>query len=264
MLNNRYNKNMDNEFIGIRLIGMKPEDLRAGELARIIIQFEDMIASTVKRDRPQITKDELIVGLVHIENKSIGLEFSTKLPELALPAYYSITDAVKTENYLDLPGETLKHLREFHSFLKNKNCEAELFSRNGKTNLKAVLYPKTIIPEHPRIIGEVIIYGRIVRVGGEDPRVMFEIPNGKSLFCRVKGEDLARQLGERLYTWVGLRGIATFDSDTLEIMDFKVEALTGYKGDLSIKDAITELSGIAGQYYTDVMDVDAYVAGLRS
>jgi hypothetical protein len=255
---------MDKEFIGVRLIGIKPEDLRAGELAKVITSFEDMIASTVKRDRPQISKDELVIGLVQIENKSVGLEFTTKLPELALPAYYSITDAVATERYLDLPGEALKHLREFHSFIKAKNCECEMFSRNGKTNLKAILLPKTIIPEHPKISGEITLYGRIVRVGGEEPRVMFEQPNGKSLFCRVKSEDLARQLGERLYTWVGLIGIATFDSDTMEVTEFKVEDTTGYEGKLSIKDSISELSTISRQYYADVSDVESYVTEIRS
>jgi len=91
---------MSTEFIGLRLTNMKPSDIRAGELAKIIISFEDMIASTVKRSRPQISKDELGVGLVKIEDKSIGLEFSTKLPELTINAYNTITDSVARGNFL--------------------------------------------------------------------------------------------------------------------------------------------------------------------
>lgn len=255
---------MDSEFIGIRLIGLKPEDLRAGELAKVISQFEDMIAAMVKRDRPLISKDELVVGLVHIENKSVGLEFSTKLPELALPAYFGITDAVATERYLDLPGETLRHLRDFHSFIKSKNCECEMFSRNGKINLKAVLLPKTIIPEHPKITGQILVFGRIIRVGGEEPRVMFDVPNGKTLFCKVKNEDLARQLGQRLYTWVGLQGTAVLNSDTLDITEFRVEEITEYEGKKSIKEVMLDLSALANEYYSDIDDVEEYVHHLRS
>ena len=219
-----YNRDMSTEFIGLRLTGMKPSDIRAGELAKIIISFEDMIASTVQRSRPQISKDELGVGLVKIEDKSIGLEFSTKLPELTVSAYDIITDSVAKGNFLELSGDTLQSLREIHSFIKAKNCEGELFSRNGKTVLKAILLPSTEIPQHPKVTAQTIIYGRIVRVGGVDPRVMVEQASGKTIFCRVKDEDLARKLGERLYMWAGFDGLATLDSDSLEILEFRVES----------------------------------------
>lgn len=254
---------MSKEFIGLRLTGMKPSDIRAGELAKIIISFEDMIASTVKRDRPKITKDELGVGLVKIENKSIGLEFSTKLPELAISAYDTITDSVANEKYLDLSGETLQSLREIHSFIKTKNCEGELFSRNGKTVLKAILLPSTEIPQHPKVTAQTVVYGRIVRVGGVDPRVMVEQASGKTVFCRIRDEGLARKLGERLYTWAGLEGFATLDSDSLEILDFRVESLTDYEAPSSLTDAFAQLKELAGKYYDGIDDVEKYVSDLR-
>lgn len=251
------------ELIGLRLTGMKPSDIRAGELAKIIMAFEDMIASTVHRTRPQITKDELGVGLIKIEDKSIGLEFSTKLPELTIDAYNAITDSVAKENFFALSTETLKSLREIHSFIKSKNCEGELFSRNGKTVLKALLLPSTEIPQHPVTTAQTTIYGRILRVGGVDPRVMVEHSSGKTVFCRVKDESLARKLGERLYMWAGLKGSAILDSESLEILDFKVENITEYEGILSLTDSISQLKTLAGEYYADIDDVDEYVSSLR-
>lgn len=254
---------MSTEFIGLRLTNMKPSDIRAGELAKIIISFEDMIASTVKRSRPQISKDELGVGLVKIEDKSIGLEFSTKLPELTINAYNTITDSVARGNFLELSGATLEALREIHSFIKSKNCEGELFSRNGTIVLKAILLPSTEIPQHPKITAQTVIYGRIVRVGGVDPRVMIEQAPGKTTFCRVKDESLARKLGERLYMWAGLEGLATLDSDSLNILDFNVENVTEYEGDLTLVDAFAELKELAGKYYADIHNVKKYVSDLR-
>ncbi len=251
------------ENIGLRLTGMKPSDIRAGELAKIIVAFEDMIASTVHRTRPQISKDELGVGLIKIEDKSIGLEFSTKLPELTIDAYNVITDSVSNESFLSLSTETLKSLREIHSFIKSKNCEGELFSRNGKTVLKALLLPSTEIPQHPVMKAQTVIYGRILRVGGVDPRVMVEHSSGKTIFCRVKDEALARKIGERLYMWAGLKGSATLDSDSLEILDFKVETVTEYEGSLSLSDSISQLKTLAGEYYADINDVEDYVSSLR-
>lgn len=252
------------EFIGLRFTGMKPSDIRAGELAKIIVAFEDMIASTVQRNRPQIKKEELGVGLVKIEDKSIGLEFSTKLPELTIGAYEEITDLVAKENFLELSGETLDALREIHSFVKSKNCEGELFSRNGKTVLKAILLPSTEIPQHPKVTAQTVIYGRIVRVGGVDPRVMIEQASGKTTFCRVKDENLARKLGERLYTWAGLEGLATLDSDSLEILEFRVERITEYEGETSLVNAFAQLKELAGKYYADIHNVEKYVSDLRA
>lgn len=255
---------METNFIGLRITGMKPADVRAGELAKILSSFEDMIASTVKRTRPQITKEDLGVGLVNIEDKSIGLEFATKLPELTFPAYKTITKSVAEEQFLDLSSETLRHLREIHHFIKSKNCEGEMFVRNGNVKLEAVILPKTEIPEHPVITSKSTLYGRIIRVGGTRPRVMFETATGKTLFCLVRNEILARRLGERLYTWVGLKGVAILDSDSLEILDFRVEEMTNYEGTLPLSEAIAELSSLAGKYYADIGNVEKYVESLRN
>jgi hypothetical protein len=255
---------MDNEFIGLRLTGMKPADVRAGELATIISSFEDMIASTVNRSRPQVSKEDLGIGLVHIEDKSVGLEFATKLPELALPAYYTITESVSSEKFLQLSSETLKHLRVIHAFIKTHDCEGEMFSRNGQVAIKAVLLPKIEIPEHPQITSQTLMYGRIVRVGGTEPRVMFDSASGQTLFCRVKDESLARKIGERLYTWAGFEGTVILDSDSLEVLEFRVENMTDYEGGLSFRDAFAALSALTREYYSDVGNADEYVEGLRT
>jgi hypothetical protein len=249
--------------IGLRLTGLKPADIRAGDLAQLLISFEDMIAATVRRSHPQISKEELGIGLVCIENKSVGLEFATRLPELTFPAYDTITKAIDAEQFLSLSSETLDALRTIHAFIKGKNCDGELFVFNGQVNLRALLLPKTRIPEHPKVTTRLLLYGRIKRVGGAHPHVMIEPASGKTLFCTVKDEALARQLGVRLYTWVGLEGEAEIDSDSLQILKFMVDGLVGYEEAVSFKDAMAELSVVAGQYYSDIDDVEQYIANLR-
>ena len=107
------------------------------------------------------------------------------------------------------------------------------------------------------------IYGRIVRVGGVDPRVMVEQSSGKAIFCKIKDENLARKLGERLYLWAGLSGLATIDSDSLEILDFRVDTITDYEGNSSLITAFNQLKELAGKYYEDIRDVEKYVSDLR-
>lgn len=254
---------MDESNIGLRITGIKPEDIRAGELANILKSFEDLIASDIKRHKPQIAKEQLGIGLVKLFDQSIGLEFSTKLPELTIPSFESIARIIEKETYLDLSTETLKHLKEIISFLKLKNCEGEMFIQNGKTDLKAILLPSMVVPEHPILLAKTIVFGRVVRVGGAEPRVMFESSPGKTLYCRVSDEELARKLGERLYTWVGLKGLASLDSDSLEIIEFKVDGMTNFEDSLSITESFRELGKIAGKYYADIQDVEGYIEEMR-
>lgn len=114
------------------------------------------------------------------------------------------------------------------------------------------------------MVSQTTIYGRIVRVGGVDPRVAIEQSSGKTIYCRVKDEVLARKLGERLYYWAGLFGLATIDSDSLGILDFRVDGITQYDGSVTISEAFNQLKSLAGKYYEDVSDVQKYVSDLRS
>jgi hypothetical protein len=92
---------------------------------------------------------------------------------------------------------------------------------------------------------------------------MVEPASGRTLFCLVRDEELARKLGERLYTWGGLEGIASLDSDSLEILEFKVEGLTEYEGNRSLRNAFAELKQLVGKYYDDINDVEGYISELR-
>jgi hypothetical protein len=92
---------------------------------------------------------------------------------------------------------------------------------------------------------------------------MIETVDGLTVYCDMESENLARELGERLYTWVSLKGKAKWDTQSLQLEDFKIAEVAEY-GRISITRAFSELSSIAGQYYTNITDVEGYIASLRS
>ena len=67
------------DIISIRLEGngVSPGFIRSREIAEIIEGVEDMIIAEVIKADPKCTRDEIIVGIYRIENKSIGLAFKT-------------------------------------------------------------------------------------------------------------------------------------------------------------------------------------------
>ena len=57
--------------------GVKPDAVPARELAELIIAAEEAIASVALQRNPALNPDEIVVGLVQIEEKSLGLSFAS-------------------------------------------------------------------------------------------------------------------------------------------------------------------------------------------
>lgn len=254
---------MDQEYLELKIDGILPHDFRAGELAQIISSLEELIFEVVKIERPSITKDDLRIGVFSLESNSTDIDFVSLLPELSVPAFAKVTEIVKTNSYLNLSNKALEPLREIHKITSQYNKDAQFIIHNGKVTKSSSLLHETVIPKHQKIQTSATIFGRVIRVGGSQPKVAIERTSGKTNYCSVISEKLARELGGHLYEWVGVFGTATLDPDDLTIEDFRVEGLTNYSGNLSILDTIEELKGIAGKYYEDISDIESYIENLR-
>jgi hypothetical protein len=241
--------------------GVLPENIRAGEMADILSSVEDMLSGLVATEHPTLTKEQLVIGLVGIKSGSVNLQFSSQLPEITAPAFAKLASAIKTKDFSSLPVPTLKSLDKFSSFVRKRNCEAEFISRNGKSTVLATITPDIKVSLPDLLKGETIIYGRIIRVGGREPKAMIETSDGVTVYCDMENEDLARELGERLYMPVRIRGKATWEPHSLRLEEFKITEVADYGG--SILEAFEELSSIAGKYFSNISDVESYVSDLR-
>jgi hypothetical protein len=63
---------------------IQPGNLRAKDLGDFLIYVEDSIAPLVLKDNPDLSRDEIIIGLIAIRPGSVALDFSPQLPELVL------------------------------------------------------------------------------------------------------------------------------------------------------------------------------------
>ena len=162
----------ENTLLEIRFAGggVFPENIRAGEMAEILNAVEDTLSAVVEKEHPKITKEELLVGLVGIRKGSVHLQFSSQLPEVALPAFVKVAKSIKTKNFDDLPNNAIKSLQNFSTFVKRKNCDAEFITRNGKVKVLATFTPDIQIASFGSLRGDTTLYGQVVRVGGRDPR----------------------------------------------------------------------------------------------
>lgn len=119
----------------------------------------------------------------------------------------------------------------------------------------------TVLSRPPALIGETTIYAKVIRVGGQKPKVEVETVNGDTLFCEAS-IDITTKLGTRLYQIVGLVGTAIWDSELNNIEQFSIKDVTEY-ANTSIKEAMNELSRLTKEYYSNIDDVEEYISEIR-
>lgn len=244
--------------------GVKPDVVPARELAELIIAAEEAIASVALQRNPALNPDEIVVGLVQIEEKSLGLSFASPSPDVVGAAFKEIAACIANRSFGGLPTKSLRGLRILTDFNNTHNCRTQFW--NGEITAREPLAEMDVgferyLPEEHFIRGETVIYGRVERVGGVDPKVRVRLSEHEVVSCRLN-EDLAKELGTHLYAEVGLRGQATWDAKDHSLAYFRVEEILPFE-DAGAVQAAYALNDAAQGAYDAVKDVPGFIRGLR-
>ncbi|MBF0241006.1 MAG: hypothetical protein HQK64_00820 [Desulfamplus sp.] len=243
--------------------GIKPANVRSKDIAEVIASVEDMIASVVIRDNPELKKENIIIGLSGIYDCCINMTFQANLKPLTIPAINEIINSITNKVYQHLPFSSLESIRKISKFTYNYNCEAKIKTNDGKKALEAVINPETRIPitNASVLTGETTLYGEIKKAGGEEPKIQFKPNNDKIISCRAT-KELTKKAGSLLYTQVALEGIAQWDTETLDIKDFTISEITEHE-QLSPIPSFKELADAIGDWADGITDVNSYSYKIR-
>ncbi len=157
----------ENRFI-LRFSGvadLKPQILRAKELADILENIEAAVASAVIVRDPTIKREQIAVALVGVTDQSVGLTFAPNLQALTFPALEQITKAISTNQLGSLPGTVIRPLRAILQFVRTRGCTAELRFTQAGHETTAIITPAMRIEAVKPLRGETTLYGDVVRVG---------------------------------------------------------------------------------------------------
>ncbi len=256
---------MESTTIQIKITGgdnIKPSGIRAKEIGDLIAAVEEMIASQVIAENSTLKKDSVRVALTGIAEGSIGLTFSPNLKGLTFPAANSIAEAINTNKYDNLSTGSTNALKIITKFTQRHECKAEFYANNGSPKLITAVTSDTVIPDDILINGETTIYGEASRVGGVEPKVQFRTIEGILLHCQAT-KTLAREIGAKLYTEIGLRGRASWNSRTLKIEAFIIEEVVDTYKAVDLVSAFTQLGAAADGAFDEIEDVDIFANKLR-
>jgi len=240
---------------------ISPDSIRIGEIATILDAFEKVLLSIISQDHPTLTKDAITIGLHRVNEGSLGLQFTSRLPEVVTPAFHQAAQSIHLGVEDHLPPDSIPDFEKILSFVKRHQAQADFIVINGRAEKLATLTPDYEIPKPVFISGQTTVYGQIVRVGGVEPKVEVKLISGITIYCPFD-VSLASRLGSLLYNTVGLNGEAHWNPRTYEIEEFRVTDIAPYK-ETPLVEAFQSISKIAGKYYDDIENVTGYIAGLR-
>lgn len=250
-----------NEPITLRFSGggITPSNMHARELADMLTAAEDLVTAAVLQEYSELTKDDIIVSLTTVTEGSLSLGFSPSLPDIVIPAFERLGEAIHQQDFGSLSNNARDALRAITTFTRRNRCTAELWVRSRSEPLTTI-DPNLVIPAAPRLFVQTTLYGRVLNAGGKTPNVHLETLDGKVVVCGGTQQQV-KTLAEHLYTWVGLNGRARCDVETLAIYDFDIDDILPY-ADFSITSAMRELEALAAPHFAGV-DAAGYVQALR-
>jgi hypothetical protein len=248
--------------IEIRLTGegIRPGLVRSHELAEILAAVEDFVSAEAAHASPDARREEIVVGLYEIGDSSIGLRFKTSFAAVAVPAFVAASQHVAAGDFHSLSPQSLKPLQVIADFAKRRGATAE-FKAGVVREPIAKIDASTVIPQQPRITGLTEITAKTLRVGGKIPRAMLEMLDGTVIYCEIP-EDVAVELGHRLYKLSTFTGTATWDSTTLELEYFKIESFRSFEAQ-GFSKTLADLRSEIGLSFIQTGDVNQLASSLR-
>jgi hypothetical protein len=249
--------------VAITGAGVSPESVSLRDLADVLARLDRAVRSYVASKRLELP-DDAMVSLVGVVEGSDGLLLATS--ESLVPVLGVLSRAVHDRDFTELPTETYSELYGLSTSLTTRGWGFKIYEEKPLGILPAEFSAAEPLmpPAKPTYVeGTTTLYGRCLRVGGAgQPKAEVRLPNTTKLLHVDLSEALAKELATKLYEEVALEGTATWEVDSWEIQDFRVNRVTSYRKSDPVA-AFKELAEAAKGRWDDV-EASAYVHSLRT
>lgn len=241
--------------------GISLARIGAGDLARVLKKLEDYVSRHISTHCPGLPKDKILVSLSSVANASAGYGFDSLVPDLAAQSFYVLGRAIEGQNYIGVDKSSIEFVKVLSAITRKYDCIAELTTPRDNDDFKTIITPVTQVASLSSIEGETSLYGYLQRIGGAEPSFALKISEDVTIYGDISAED-AKALSPRLYTWVGISGVARWDSVTGDILEFRATSISPYV-DVDLKEAIDRLSDSIGKYWDEEIEVGLLLSSIR-
>lgn len=234
----------DTEIIELKFDGngISPILVKASEVADMIRSFEQSLLPIIKENSSEINDDFVFISFEEISSNCISLKcVAHKAKQYVIPAYIAIATAFQTNQFDDLPKNSIEELRSITGFAKRHKCDGT-FIKNGEPLATFTQDVEIKISDKNILRGDTTIYGKVLKAGGETPRVTLKINDSYTVSFEVK-KSIAIQLATKLYSEIGLKGNAKWDKRNYKVLDFRADEIINIDEN-SLNESFKQLSSL--------------------
>ncbi|MFO0383279.1 MAG: hypothetical protein ACK506_16375 [Pirellula sp.] len=194
----------------IRLIGVLPEDVSISHMSKLVAAVQSLTGSELRLNKVRRTSAAYVM-FSEANASSVGSRIET------------IAAAVKKPQEF-LESSMLSSLDKITKILESLSCKLEVFTQD-RVN-KWLFKPKDWLGIRGSLTmeDEAVILGELQRVGGaKSNKCSIRVPFQKELlYCKLENPQLARKLGNHLYSTVELKGRGKFFIRDWKLVSFLV------------------------------------------
>jgi|TARA_Y100000310_G_C20704425_1_gene834075 hypothetical protein len=254
-------KNTLSERLKIKFTGndIEPSKVTANEFAKLVASYENALLAVIKKNAPGRQGIDFI-SVVEVKNESLTIEADPHTKDVK-EAANEINTAIKQKKINRLPYDAIDNLTNFQSFVNKHKCKAVLNGIDGVETAEIDENSNIKITESLYYKGETTVYGRIIRIGGSEPKVRIKTDNGKYLSVKTSRKN-AKELSPNLYSRIGIKGIGKWKKETDELEEITAKSFV-VVSDLPLTERLKGLSNLLSKYWNNIDNPDEYIKTLR-
>jgi len=237
---------------------IKPEKLRAKDLADLIVKFDNALSTLVKS---QFGDDLGGISILKLSKGSITLECNGALAYEAAVAVFG--KAIVEDSVPQNARNVKKIIEELEEFNLAHDSKIEL-KKDKKAapfaTIKKAL-PK-VVPQESELSGETAVYGKVIGITGiEKIRVTLKLLSNDTIDFSVE-PSFVKEFGRRYNDIVGVKGIATWDIASNKIVAFEMKEVLPYTEE-SVKEIFSSLRENFSTVFDEIADIEKFVREQR-
>lgn len=240
-------------------VDLEPHTIPLDELGRLLALYGRSV-----RVGSKASPDDVAVSLVGVTSGS-GL-FSFAISEALTSVVEEHAKAIAGSDFVRLSPQEHDLLAQVSDRIAKRGWTLSWVEESGvQIPEGAIVSSERPVPKREQIAdlsGETVLYGQLRRIGGRQPRADLVLDDGTRVSCPIKMQSpqQVRELAARLYTEVGLRGEAQWDSGSSELIAFSITEMLQYRpGNVSA--AFRSLAGLSPLWGT--IDLDEFEEQVR-
>ena len=238
---------------------ISPKSFSIKETGDLLIKIEDSIHAFIEEKYIHVEKSDIHLSLIEVQDKSNQYDIFIKENADVKSAIIDWGKSISDNSYVNLPKAAQSAIERIYSLTHLKNCQTE-FKHKGVQ--LAYITPNDEFIKQEKILLDINcnIYGELVKIGDEKPKIWIKLFNDEIKSIDVT-KEIVRQLSSKMYSPIAFSGkkrINILTNETISLKLLEIIEYNPYNASESFKD-LKEISNGFWDKFNTQEEISTYL-----